>query len=156
MSRFCFTNKRVHVLGIICSVNRYMYSNCSQKTRFTLYMGSMEIFVGEDLKIYGSMTLISTCKSKGWLYFVLRNYIALAVFQPYRDLEAGDDQSMKFNWRGGKSNPAPLTSQAKSLTTRSWLLPANLKELQSFSNKKDSLNGYTCTREDGTYPKSAV
>ena len=27
---------------------------------------------------------------------VLRIYVALAVFQPYRDLEAGDNQSLKF------------------------------------------------------------
>ena len=30
----------------------------------------------------------------GWLV-VLRIYVALAIFQPYRDLEAGDNQSMK-------------------------------------------------------------
>ena len=29
---------------------------------------------------------------------VLRVYVALAVFQPYRDLEAGDNQSLKFKW----------------------------------------------------------
>ena len=27
---------------------------------------------------------------------VLRIYVALAVFQPYRDLEAGDNQSLKI------------------------------------------------------------
>ena len=31
----------------------------------------------------------------GWLV-VLRIYVALAVFQPYRDLEAGGNQSLKF------------------------------------------------------------
>ena len=53
----------------------------------------------------------------GWLV-VLRIYVALAVFQPYRVLEAGDKQSLKFKWRGGESNPGPLAPQAKSLTTR--------------------------------------
>ena len=53
----------------------------------------------------------------GWLV-VLRIYVALAVFQPYRDLEAGDNQYLKFKWRGGESNPGPLAPQAKSLTTR--------------------------------------
>ena len=54
-----------------------------------------------------------------WLSLViLRIYVALAVFQPYRDLEAGDNQSLKFKWRGGESNPGPLAPQAKSLTTR--------------------------------------
>ena len=36
-----------------------------------------------------------------WLV-VLRNYVALAVFQPYRDFEAGDNQSLKFKWQGGE------------------------------------------------------
>ena len=49
---------------------------------------------------------------------LLRIYVALAVFQPYRDLEAGDNQSLKFKWRGGELNPGPLAPQAKSLTTR--------------------------------------
>ena len=55
---------------------------------------------------------------------LLRIYVALAVFQPYRDLEAGDNQSLKFKWRGGESNPGPLAPQAKSLTTRPPPLPA--------------------------------
>ena len=58
----------------------------------------------------------------GWLV-VLRIYVALAVFQPYRDLEAGDNQSLKFKWRGRKSNSGPLAPQAKSLTTRPPPLP---------------------------------
>ena len=41
--------------------------------------------------------------SDGWLIF-FRIYVALAVFQLYRDLEAGDNQSLKFNCRGGESN----------------------------------------------------
>ena len=58
----------------------------------------------------------------GWLV-VLRIYIVSAVFQPYHDLDAGDNQSLKFKWRGGKSNPGPLPPQAKSLTTRASPLP---------------------------------
>ena len=58
----------------------------------------------------------------GWLV-VFGIYVALAVFQPYRDLEAGDNQSLKFKWRGGESNPGPLAPQAKSLTTRPPPLP---------------------------------
>ena len=57
-----------------------------------------------------------------WLV-VLRIYVALAVFQPYRDLEAGDNQSLKFKWRGGELNPGPLAPQTKSLTTRPPPLP---------------------------------
>ena len=51
----------------------------------------------------------------GWLV-VLRIYVVLVVFQPYLDLEAGDNQSLKFKWRGGESNPRPLAPQTKSLT----------------------------------------
>ena len=45
---------------------------------------------------------------------VLRIYIALAVFQPYRDLEAGDNQSLKFKWRGVESNPDLLLRKPKA------------------------------------------
>ena len=63
---------------------------------------------------------------QGWLVswlVVLRIYVTLAIFQPYRHLKAGDNQSLKFKWRGGESNPGPLAPQAKSLTTRSPPLP---------------------------------
>ena len=48
----------------------------------------------------------------------------LVVFQPYRDLEAGDNKSLKFKWRGVESNPGPLAPQAKNLATR----PSPLRE----------------------------
>ena len=53
----------------------------------------------------------------GWLV-VLRINVDLAIFQPYLGLEAGDNKSLKFKWRGRESNPGPLAPQAKSLTTR--------------------------------------
>ena len=37
-------------------------------------------------------------KSYDSLLVVLKINVALAVFQPYRDLEAGDNQSLKFKW----------------------------------------------------------
>ena len=46
---------------------------------------------------------------------VLRIYVAAVLFQPYHDLEAGDNQSLNFEWRGGESNPGPLVPQAKGL-----------------------------------------
>ena len=49
--------------------------------------------------------------------------VDLAILQPYLDLEAGDNQSLKFKWRGRESNPGPLAPQAKSLTTLPPLLP---------------------------------
>ena len=41
----------------------------------------------------------------------------LVVFKPYRDLEAGDNQSLKFKWQDWESNLGHLAPQAKSLTT---------------------------------------
>ena len=52
----------------------------------------------------------------GWLA-VLRIYVALAIFHSYRDLEAGDNQSLKSQWRDRELSPEPLAPQAKSLTT---------------------------------------
>ena len=57
----------------------------------------------------------------GWLVgllVVLRIYVASAVFQLYRDLEAGDNQSLKIQ----VAIPGPLAPQAKSLTTRPPLI----------------------------------
>ena len=71
-------------------------------------------------------------KSIGWLVgwlVVLRIYVALAVFQPYRDLETGDNQSLIFKWRDRESNPGSLAPQAKSLTTRQPPLPVNKIQL---------------------------
>ena len=65
--------------------------------------------------------------------WLLRIYVALAVFQPYRDLEAGDNQSLKFKWRGGKSNPGPRAPQTKSLTTRPPPLPGYSKRIESIN-----------------------
>ena len=57
---------------------------------------------------------------------VLRIYVALALFQPYGDLEAGDNRSLKFKWQDRESNSGPLALQAKSLTTRPPPLPFEL------------------------------
>ena len=35
-------------------------------------------------------------------------------FSAISRLEAGDNQYLKFKWRGGESNPGPLAPQAKS------------------------------------------
>ena len=43
--------------------------------------------------------------NSGWLVVLI--YFASAVFQPYRDLEAGDNQSRKIKWRGRESNNGP-------------------------------------------------
>ena len=38
----------------------------------------------------------------------------IAVFKPYRDLEAGDNQSLKFKWRGGESKPDLLLCKPRA------------------------------------------
>ena len=80
------------------------------------------------------MKYLQTFGLVGWLV-ALRIYVALAVFQPYRDLEAGDNQSLKFKWWDRESNPGPLATQAKCLTTRPPPLPKPLaKTYKSFIN----------------------
>ena len=49
----------------------------------------------------------------GWLV-ILRIYIALALFQPYRDLEAGDNQSLIFKWWDRESNPDLLLRKPRA------------------------------------------
>ena len=45
----------------------------------------------------------------GWL-IVLRIYVASAVFQPYHDLEAGDNQSLKIQELNHSATSAPYTA----------------------------------------------
>ena len=73
-------------------------------------------------------SILWTWLALSWLV-VLRIYVASAVFQPYLDLETGDNQSLKFKWRGRESNPGTLAPQAKSLTTRPPLLPVGTKKI---------------------------
>ena len=54
---------------------------------------------------------------------VLRINVDWAIFQPYLDLEAGDNQSLKIQVARPGIEPRPLAPQAKSLTTRPPLLP---------------------------------
>ena len=58
----------------------------------------------------------------GWLV-VLRIYIDLAIFQPYLDLEAGDNQSLKIQVARPGIKPWSSCSASQSLTTRPPLLP---------------------------------
>ena len=50
----------------------------------------------------------------GWLV-VLRIYVALAVFQPYRDLEAGDNQSLKIQVARPGTEPRSSCSTSQEL-----------------------------------------
>ena len=53
---------------------------------------------------------------------IMRTNVALAIFQPCRDLEAGENQFLKSKRRDRESNPVPLALQVKSLTTTQALL----------------------------------
>ena len=70
----------------------------------------------------------------GWLYWGFTSLSA--VFQPYSNLEVGDNQSRKKKWRGRESNPRTLAPQAKSLTTRPSPLPQNLWEAKTIIYRK--------------------
>ena len=59
------------------------------------------------------MTMTQHLCIRGWLV-VLRINVDLAIFQPYLDLEAGDNKSLKIQ----VANPGSLAPKAKSLTTR--------------------------------------
>ena len=74
-----------------------------------------------------------------WLV-VLRINVDLAIFQPYLDLAARDNQSLKFNWPGRESNPGPLAPQAKSITTRLPLLPYDAVEKHVLKNAPSNTN----------------
>ena len=65
-----------------------------------------------------------------WLV-VLRINVDLAIFQPYLDLEAGDNQYLKIQVARSGIEPRSLALQAKSLTTRPPLLPS-ISVLQYF------------------------
>ena len=86
--------------------------------------------------------LIHRCRmnfSTNTLWLVVSGiYVASAVFQPYRNLKAGDNQSLEFKWRGRESNPRPLAPQAKSLTTRPLHTPYDTK-LPKYSPKTRSI-----------------
>ena len=43
---------------------------------------------------YGYFSTVTVVETVGWLVD-LRIYVALAIFQPYRDLEAGDNKPLK-------------------------------------------------------------
>ena len=76
-----------------------------------------------------------TFRCLSWLVD-LRINVDLAIFQPYLDLEAGDNQSLKIQVASRESNPGPLDPQAKSLTTRPPLLSSLPQTAHERSNKR--------------------
>ena len=77
-----------HVLGVILSKTCHFFFICQYIfIRVTLSCRNQNISSLNASK-YISYILV-------W-FGLLRIYVALAVFQPYRDLEAGDNQSLKI------------------------------------------------------------
>ena len=50
-----------------------------------------------------------------FVWAVLRIYVALTTFQSYRNLEAGETQSLKFKMQDQEWNPGSLAPQSTSL-----------------------------------------
>ena len=59
----------------------------------------------------------------GWLV-VLRIYVALAIFQPYRDLEAGDNQSLKIQVARPGIEPLSSCSASQELNHSATTAPS--------------------------------
>ena len=59
----------------------------------------------------------------GWLVGLLRIYVALAVFQPYRDLEAGDNQSLKIQVARRGIEPRTSCSASQELNHSATAAP---------------------------------
>ena len=71
---------------------------------------------------------------------VLRINVDLVIFQPYLDLEAGDNQSLKISsGEAGNRTPVLLLRHPKSVTTRPALLPRLFLEVSFFIK---ALNAY--------------
>ena len=59
----------------------------------------------------------------GWFLVVLRINVDLAIFQPYLDLEAGDNQSLKIQVAGPGIEPRSSCSASQELNHSSTTAP---------------------------------
>ena len=110
------------------------------------------------------LKIISSNHLVGWLA-VWRIYVALAIFQPYRDLEAGDNQSLKFKWRGGickwikhifkylKISSNIRIKKKKYLKISRYLKYSFANISKSF---KDIFNSFELSYQDSFYPAGIV
>ena len=57
------------------------------------------------------------------MFGLLRIYVALAVFQPYRDLEAGDNQSLKIQVARRGIEPRTSCSASQELNHSATAAP---------------------------------
>ena len=97
----------------ILELFKYWWVSVLKFRIFKKMMDKILLLVIYALDLDISLPVIWTYRLVGWLV-VLRIYVALAVFQPYPDLEAGDNQYLRFKWRGRESNPRPGASQERN------------------------------------------
>ena len=62
-------------------------------------------------------------RSFSWLFVVLRIYVDLAIFQPYLDLEAGDNQSLKIQVARPGIEPRSSCSESQELNHSATAAP---------------------------------
>ena len=75
----------------------------------------------------------------GWLLVVFRINVDLAIFQPYLDLEAGDNQSLKIQVARPGIEPRSSCSASQELNHSATTAPCrNMDQVFLFcENKKD-------------------
>ena len=76
----------------------------------------------------------SKTTSAGWLLVVLRIHVDLAIFQPYLDLEAGDNQSLKIQVARPGIEPRSSCSASQELNHSATAAPNNICWIKDFQN----------------------
>ena len=107
------------------STMKKIYSICTNKSPpfclsiFTFLVWRLIPFIKKQYRMWSRhyvylFQIWWHCWLFNWLV-VLGIYVALAVLQPYHNLEAGDNQSLKLQVARPGFDPRPLAPQAKSL-----------------------------------------
>ena len=92
--------------------------------------------------------LIQMSSIKCWLLVVLRINVDLAIFQPYLDLEAGDNQSLKIQVAKPGIEPRSSCSASQELNHSATAAPFFNKKAKGFRNIKLKNNGIVCVKCD--------
>ena len=78
-----------------------------------------------------NIRIIQRMNQVGWFVGCLRTYVASAVFQPYRDLEAGDNQSLKIQVARPGIVPRSSCSTSQELNHSATAAPKNESKIFS-------------------------
>ena len=79
--------------------------------------------------------------SVGWLV-VLRIYVASAVFQPYPDLEAGDNQSLKIQVARPGIEPRSTCPASQELNHSATAAPSDIQQVKWDQRMKCTATSY--------------